>query len=110
MNQQEKDIHPQEKEFHKALKAFGHLFPTTEDEVEAFEQSFDNELKTPTTSKPKALDILKRGYMKYALPMNLQLNKNVEENLARAAREGREISEDIKEQMKKDRDDTRKKK
>lgn len=88
--------------FKKSLKSIGYLFPTSEDEVVSFEENNKIE-KVPENycsasellSKPKQILINKKT--------QLEVNKSTE-NLARAARNGGNFSEDILKKMKLDRD------
>lgn len=86
----------------KSLKSLGYLFPTSEDEVEAFEENNkieevpENYLSvSELLSKPKITTIERKA--------QLGVNKSTE-NLAMAARKGGNISEDVLKKMKSDRD------
>lgn len=87
--------------FREELKAAGHLFPESGEEIiRAFDKITSAEplpehLKDPfkiihSTTHSDEIHFI-------------QFNKTIEENLAAAAREGSEISDDVKKEMEKDR-------
>lgn len=91
-----------EDSFEKSLKSLGYLFPTTEDEVIAFEKS--NDIESIPESFCTASKLLSKS--KYTIDikkLNISTNKS-SESLARAARKGNHISEEILRKMKFDRD------
>ena len=90
-----------EESFEKSLRSLGYLFPTTDDEVKAFE-SKNNIEKTPH-GLPSANDILRKGRVHSISPQNSFINHESVENLARAARNGKEIPEEIQKRMNTDR-------
>jgi hypothetical protein len=87
----------------KSLKSLGYLFPTTEDEVESFEEN--NMIEKTPQSYCSASELLEKGKLSSAVNTIkcLNLNSSVE-NLAIAARNGAVISDDILKKMKSDRD------
>lgn len=91
-----------EDSFKKSLKSLGHLFPTTEDEVEAFEEN--NEIKEVPENYLNASDLLATS--KQTSINKIEQNKfnKSTENLAMAARNGGNIPEEILKKMKSDRD------
>jgi hypothetical protein len=92
-----------EDSFEKSLKSLGYLFPSTEDEVEAFEKN--NEIEQIPENFSTASELLLRSkYSSVSKKINISTNKS-SENLARAARKGSDISEDIIKKMKSDRDE-----
>ena len=99
-----------EMEFKKSLRSFGFLFPTTDDEVAAFEKEFDiNSVELPQSlQNPK--NILKQGRIK-TIPKRsariINMQKTID-NMSIAARKGEEIPKVILDKMKKDRADTEK--
>lgn len=91
-----------EDSFKKSLKSLGHLFPTTEDEVEAFEEN--NEIKEVPENYLNATDLLTTA-KQTSINKTEQDNYNKSsENLAMAARKGGNIPEEILKKMKSDRD------
>lgn len=93
-----------EKEFEKALRSYGYGFPETEDEVAKFEEEMNNiEIPTlPTLANPS--DILKRGEIEKAgFSHKLRVEHSAVQNLARAAREGKTVSDSTKKKMIQDR-------
>lgn len=102
MDDQNKKI-AQEAAFHKALKSYGYVFPETEEELQAFE----NSISKMKFEIPEKLDnpsaFLKKGKIKGVGNFNSFYDEEVEENLAQAAREGSDIPNDVWQQMEKDR-------
>ena len=91
-----------EDSFEKSLKSLGYLFPSTEDEVEAFEKG--NKIEQTPDNFPSALELVsKNKHTSISKIIDIGINKS-SENLARAARKGNDISEDIIKKMKSDRD------
>jgi len=91
-----------EDSFKKSLKSLGYLFPTSEDEVDSFEEN--NKIEDVPENYCSALELLSKS-KQTSIDKKIQLgaNKSID-NLARAARKGRDISEDILNKMKSDRD------
>ncbi len=86
----------------KSFKSLGYLFATSEDEVEYFETH--NKLEEVPESFCSANEILSKS--KHSIIKRkfvLDDNRSIE-NLARAARKGGDISEEILKKMKLDRD------
>ena len=93
-----------EDSFKKSLKSLGYLFPTSEDEVDAFEKNNKiEEVPKNYCSASELLSISKQTSINKK--SQLGINKS-SENLAMAARKGGDISEDILKKMKSDRDKT----
>jgi len=90
-----------EDSFEKSLKSLGYLFPSTEDEVEAFEKNNKIE-EIPDHFSSASTLISKSKHTSINKKINIRVNKS-SENLARAARNGNNISEDIIKKMKLDR-------
>jgi len=91
-----------EDSFEKSLRSLGYLFPTSENEVDSFEAK--NKLEEPPENYCNAIDLLSKA--KHTLnsrKLHLTVNKSID-NLARAARNGEDIPEDILKKMKSDRD------
>lgn len=92
-----------EDSFEKSLKSLGYLFPTTENEVKYFEEN--NIIEETPQSYCSASKLLGKGEGSFSVKLSKQVNLNIPlENLARAARNGAGISEDVLKKMKLDRD------
>jgi len=85
----------------KSLKSLGYLFPSTEDEVEAFEKNNKIE-EVPVHFSSASTLLSKSKHTSINKKIKTAANKS-SENLARAARNGNNISEDIIKKMKSDR-------
>lgn len=94
-------------EFHRALAPLGWRLPETEDEIaEAEEWAAEHPPNIPAhvadpaqaLSRPRPRPVPLR-------PVSLEAEEDVEENLARAAREGGDIPAEVEERMQKDRED-----
>ncbi len=92
-----------EDSFEKSLKSLGYLFPSTEDEVKAFEKKNKIE-EVPDNYSNASMLISKSKQTIIRKIVNIDANKS-SENLARVARKGINIPEDILKKMKLDRDD-----
>ena len=95
-------INDLEDSFEKSLKSLGYLFPTSENEVDSFESK--NKLEETPEDYCSAIDLLSKA--KHSLPKprtHLDTNKSID-NLARAARNGGDISKNILKKMETDRD------
>jgi hypothetical protein len=93
-----------EDSFKKSLKSLGYLFPTSEDEVDSFEEN--NKIEEVPENYCSASELLlKSKQTSINKKAQLGINKS-SENLAMAARKGGDISEDILKKMKSDRDKT----
>jgi len=91
-----------EDSFEKSLKSLGYLFPTSEDEVDSFESK--NKLEEAPENYCNSIDLLSKSKHTLTYPRtHLEINKSID-NLARAARNGGDIPEDILKKMKSDRD------
>lgn len=91
-----------EDSFEKLLKSLGYLFPTNEDEVKLFEEN--NIIEETPQSYSNASELLKKSKTTSFTRQikHLHLDSSVE-NLARAARNGFLIPDDILKKMKSDR-------
>ena len=86
----------------KSLKSLGYLFPSTEDEVVAFEKNNKIE-EIPDNYCNASILVSKSKHTSISKKLDIRTNKS-SENLARAARKGNDIPEDILKKMKADRD------
>lgn len=90
-------------DFSKALRRFGYLFPESEDELEYFKSIIASdtfEIPKELCDPLKIISKSKITGVSNVLPI---ANEAVVENLAMAAREGKEIPKEILDQMKSDR-------
>jgi hypothetical protein len=92
-----------EDSFEKSLKSLGYLFPSTQDEVEAFEKNNKIE-EVPDNYSDASNLISKSKQTSISKKLDISINKS-SENLARAARKGIDIPEDILKKKKSDRDE-----
>jgi hypothetical protein len=98
----------EDKKIGKLLRKYGYGFPQTEEEVNSFEEKFEESYEKPK-KWPDLSDIISSNIRdRKVINLNSSENKSVS-NLAMAAREGKEISKKTMEQMKKDKKDARKK-
>lgn len=93
--------------FVKSLKSYGYLFPTTDDEVDAFEKEHDiNSIELPKSLKNPS-ELLKKGRATTITRKEAQIiDLNTAESMRMAARKGEDLPEDIIKKMNKDREDT----
>ena len=90
-----------EDSFEKSLKSLGYLFPTSEDEVDSFEEN--NKIEKVPENYCSATELLSKSKLTL-INKNPQLGINKSsDNLAIAARKGGDISEEILKKMKEDR-------
>jgi hypothetical protein len=89
--------------FHEALKKFGYLFPETEEELKQLKEKLSKTKIEVPDDLNYSMKILQRGKITYLSEFNSSEDVEIEENLAIAAREGSEISDETFEQMEKDR-------
>lgn len=95
-----------DKNISQLLRKYGYAFPSTEEEVETYENKLNDTFSEPS-EWPDLSDII-GGKINKVIELNNVENKSFS-NLAMAAREGKEISEEDKARMKKDKEDARKK-
>lgn len=95
-------------ELYRLLKESGLAFPDTEEELEQLlAHGRMNSAPIPGELDDPSL-ILKRGLLELSFSLNSSTDKEIEENLAQAAREGDQITEEVRDQMRKDREDSEK--
>jgi hypothetical protein len=98
-----------ENAFVKSLRQHGFLFPATQTDLEAIKNKKEiGEVPLPSDLE-NPMQIIERGKIKSISSGDFPDNSEVEENLARAAREGKDIPDDVKNQMKKDKDSSKRK-
>lgn len=88
----------------KSLRNLGYLFPSTEDEVETFEKTNKIERVPEEFSSASEL-VTKSKHIELSKTLKINVD-NYSTNLARAARKGNSIPEDVLKKMKEDRDRT----
>ena len=90
-------------EIHRHLKKMGLAFPDTEEELDHFFSIIDNEALPLKIELPTAADILARGKIILSEALNSSSNPLIEENLSQAARDGGDISDEVRRRMEQDR-------
>ncbi|MGF1558974.1 MAG: hypothetical protein ACFCUL_07790 [Flavobacteriaceae bacterium] len=84
------------------MRLNGFVMPISEDEIEAFEEKFKK-----TFAKPKnwnsPLEILKNGKTKKINLDSVHIPTQISDSLSMAAREGKEISKELRKKMNEDR-------
>lgn len=90
--------------FKKILEDNGYTFPVNENQVREFEKSIKGVFEKPE-NWDSIDDILSKNLgVKSILDRKVSNDKEIESFLSMAAREGKDISEEIRKKMKKDRD------
>jgi len=90
-----------------ALKSYGHLFPTTDEQMSVFEDNMEN---IPLPEELESPDFVFKGKKQTFKQKTIVFdNSEGERNWALAARDGKEIPEDILAKMKKDKEEAKKK-
>lgn len=93
------------------FKQSGLLFPTTSEEVEAFRKNNNIDLNEKPKDWDFPLDIIKRGTINVS-KLNMKNNDFIQkdvEHLAMVAREGKEITSNVRQKMLDDRKNAKKK-
>jgi len=90
-------------EFNKSLRSFGYGFPLTEDEVEAFENSITDTIDDDIIPLENPLLIL-QGRKSITPKSNsiVSLNSRSATLMARAARDGQQLSQEVQKRMEED--------
>ncbi|MGB3343655.1 MAG: hypothetical protein WBA61_07070 [Aequorivita sp.] len=100
---------PKKMDIGKLLRKYGYAFPKNSDEVKAFEIKFSNEDYFTPKKWPDINDII------YSKENNIPVfnlkkeENNAPYNLSMAARDGKEISKEDRDQMNKDKKDAQRK-
>jgi hypothetical protein len=91
-----------------ALKSYGYLFPTTDDQMFCFEENLE---EFPLPKEFESPDFVFEKMEKKSLKKRYIIpdNSEAERNWAMAARGGKDIPEDILLKMKKDKEETKNK-
>jgi hypothetical protein len=95
--------------FYNALKKYGYLFPETQEELDCLRIRLSNKNIEIPKEFDNPMEIIKRGFMELKDGFDIESDNIVEENLAQAAREGKEITPDVQNKMDKDREAVEKK-
>lgn len=95
------------KDIAQLLKKFGYSMPLSEEEVIAFESKFEKDFESPSIW-PSIEDIIENNYSNTKKAIKLNDNNKSIIPLSMAAREGKEISNEIKEKMNKDKNEAKK--
>lgn len=93
-----------------SLRSNGYLFPVSIEQVRILEENHPLVFQHMPSNISSAADILKRGIMSIESAFSVQINAEIQNNLAQAAREGKEISDEVRQQMIRDRQTARKQK
>jgi hypothetical protein len=93
-------------ELFQAMLLKGWLLPLTEDEVAIADSAIEKEIAGTHLEIPNPLELLRanREKKKTASPQADFHNEQIEQNLAWAARNGKEIPPEVREKMRKDRE------
>lgn len=97
------------KDIGKLLRKYGYGLPLTEDEVVAFENKYCKDYETPKEWS-SIDDIINEGKIEKSKVVSLtdiRKNKSVSQ-LSMAAREGKEITDEIRKKMKEDKKNAKK--
>ena len=103
MNSNEKYAYKPESKLAFSLRANGYLFPTSIEQVKFLEENHQILFQNIPSNITSAADILERGLISFEPAFQVYINDEVQQNLAQAAREGKEISDEVRKQMQQDR-------
>jgi hypothetical protein len=88
----------------ECFRANGDLIPVTLTQVMAFEFRYQEDLNKPSSKLPDPYELLARGRKQNPDIINLEINRSVEtQYFSAAARNGKEISDEIRKKMDDDR-------
>lgn len=93
----------------KSFRSNGYLFPMSDEEIERFEECHKNEIRTAISKVPSADEILKRGRIEKNWTLSIPVDKEVSQNMAQAAREGKTPTDALKQKMLDDRNKSKNK-
>ena len=86
-----------------SLRANGYLFPVSIEQVRFLEENHNTLFENAPSNITSAAAILERGLISFEPAFHIHLNLETQQNLAMAAREGRQISDEVRQQMQRDR-------
>lgn len=90
-----------------ALKSYGYLFPTTDEQMSIFEENMED---IPLPEELESPNFVFEGKRRAFKQTTINIDNSVgERNWALAAREGKEISEETLAKMRKDKEEAKKK-
>ena len=92
-----------ESKFTHSLRANGYLFPITIEQVNHLEANHKDIFKNVPSPVLSVNDILDRGVVSFKPILTNDINDEFAISLAQAAREGKEIPEEVRKQMEEDR-------
>jgi hypothetical protein len=95
--------------WYEALCKFGYIFPETEEQLKDLKAKISKEKISLPIELKDPFKIIENGRITSISSLTFD-NKEIEENMAMAAREGKEIPEDILKQMAQDRNEAEEKK
>jgi len=93
----------------KLLRKYGYSIPKSSDEIEAFEDKFGKDFKSPKKWEDIKNIIKEKDSAKENVFIIKKENNKSASNLAMAARDGKKISKEVRDKMNKDKKDARKK-
>jgi len=103
MNNYEKYQYKPESKLAFSLRANGYLFPISIEQVKLLEENHESIFQNVPSNITSAEAILERGIITFEPAFQIHVNEETRQNLAQAAREGKEISDEIRQQMQRDR-------
>jgi hypothetical protein len=99
----------EKKSFAELLRRYGYAMPESEEDVERFENKFKSSFESPESwSTVEEILAKKNSEIKNIVDNPVPSENRSATNLSMAAREGKEISDDIKRKMKEDRKNAKK--
>lgn len=100
-----KDQYPYKSESKLAfsLRSNSYLFPITIEQVKFLEENYKIIFQNIPSNITSAADIIGRGIISFEPTFKVKINEEVQQNLAQAAREGKEITDEVRQQMLRDR-------
>lgn len=90
-------------DLYSALKKMGLAFPDTEEELDHFLRLLKDQQIPVPDNLPAPGDILSNGFIQMSGSMDESTNLEIEDSLQQAAREGGDISPEIRKKMEEDR-------
>ncbi|WP_165840851.1 hypothetical protein [Larkinella punicea] len=103
MENQEQFHYLPESKLTYSLRSNGYLFPILIEQVKFLEANHQDIFQNIPSSITSAADIINRGIISFEANFRIQINEETQDNLAQAAREGKEIPSNVRDQMLRDR-------
>ncbi len=110
MDNQDHYMYKSESKLAFSLRSNGYLFPVSIEQVKILEENHPHIFQNVPFGITSGADILKRGIIDFQPALGIRFNEETQQNLAQAAREGKDIPDDVRQQMIRDRQAARKKK